>query len=141
MQVRDLVVERQVIGITQYDLQSNAAIDDRMAGNGDAVSAAWTMSLDVTPFEDRGTGYNFYDGEVWGEQPYERIENVRIGWPSINHLGDGRVVISHAGIDTPFTWCAAMPAQARGRTRSQLRRARRRGHHGRQPRPAPRWAD
>ena len=84
-------------------MQSNAAIDDRMAGNGDAVSAAWTMSLDVTPFEDRGTGYNFYDGEVWGEQPYERIENVRIGWPSINHLGDGReVVISHAGIDTPL---------------------------------------
>lgn len=103
VQVRDLVVERQVIGITQYDLQSNAAIDDRMAGNGDAVSAAWTMSLDVTPFEDRGTGYNFYDGELWGEQPYERIENVRIGWPSINHLGDGReVVISHAGIDTPL---------------------------------------
>jgi hypothetical protein len=96
-------VERQVLGITQYDLQSNAAIDDRMAGNGDAVSAAWTMSLDVTPFEDRGTGYNFFNGEVWDEQPYERIENVRIGWPSINHLGDGReVVISHAGIDTPL---------------------------------------
>ena len=103
IQSRDLVVERQVIGITQYDLQSNAAIDDRMAGNGDAVSAAWTMSLDVTPFEDRGTGYNFFNGEVWDEQPYERIENVRIGWPSINHLGDGReVVISHAGIDTPL---------------------------------------
>ena len=103
VQSRDLVIERQVIGITQYDLQSNAAIDDRMAGNGSAVSAAWTMSLDVTPFEDRGTGYNFYDGSNWGEEPYERIENVRIGWPSINHLGDGReVVISHAGIDTPL---------------------------------------
>ena len=103
VQSRDLVIERQVIGITQYDLQSNAAIDDRMAGNGSAVSAAWTMSLDVTPFEDRGTGYNFYDGSDWGEEPYERIENVRIGWPSINHLGDGReVVISHAGIDTPL---------------------------------------
>ena len=103
VQSRDLVIERQVIGITQYDLQSNAAIDDRMAGNGSAVSAAWTMSLDVTPFEDRGTGYNFNDGSGWGEEPYERIENVRIGWPSINHLGDGReVVISHAGIDTPL---------------------------------------
>ena len=103
VQVRDLVVERQVIGITQYDLQSNAAIDDRMAGNGDAVSAAWTMSLDVTPCEDRGTGYHFYDGEVWDEQPYERIANLRFGWPPINHLADGReVVISHAGIDTPL---------------------------------------
>ncbi|MGB1635710.1 MAG: T9SS type A sorting domain-containing protein [Flavobacteriales bacterium] len=103
VQVRELVVERQVIGLTQYDLQSNAAIDDRMAGNESAVSAAWTMSLDVSPFADRGTGYNFFDGNAWGEQPYERLENVRIGWPSVNHLGDGReVVISHAGIDTPL---------------------------------------
>ena len=103
IQVRELVIERQVIGLTQYDLQSNAAIDDRMAGNESAVSAAWTMSLDVSPFADRGTGYNFFDGNIWGEQPYERLENVRIGWPSINHLGDGReVVISHAGIDTPL---------------------------------------
>jgi hypothetical protein len=31
---RELIVERQVIGYTQYDLQSNAAIDDRMAGGG-----------------------------------------------------------------------------------------------------------
>ncbi len=101
VQIRELVVERQVIGLTQYDLQSNAAIDDRVAGNGSAVSAAWTMSLDVSPFEDRGTGYNFYDGDLWDEQPYERIENVRIGWPSINHLGDGReVVISHAAVET-----------------------------------------
>ena len=101
VQIRELVVERQVIGLTQYDLQSNAAIDDRVAGNGSAVSATWTMSLDVSPFEDRGTGYNFYDGDLWDEQPYERIENVRIGWPSINHLGDGReVVISHAAVET-----------------------------------------
>ena len=39
IQSRDLVIERQVLGLTQYDLQSNAAIDDRMAGNEAAVSA------------------------------------------------------------------------------------------------------
>ncbi|MEC8399807.1 MAG: hypothetical protein VXZ28_00605, partial [Bacteroidota bacterium] len=101
IQSRDLVIERQVLGLTQYDLQSNAAIDDRMAGNEAAVSAAWIMSLDVSPFEDRGSGYNFFDGNLWGEQPYERVEDVRIGWPSINHMGDGReVIISHAGIET-----------------------------------------
>ncbi|MDA0304005.1 MAG: hypothetical protein O3B45_06575 [Bacteroidetes bacterium] len=100
---RELVVERQVIGYTQYDLQSNAAIDDRMAGGADAVSAAWTMSLELTPFDDRGTGYNFFDGGLWDEIPYERIETTRIGWPSIVHTANGReVVISHAGIDTPL---------------------------------------
>ena len=82
---RELVIERQVIGYTQYDLQSNAAIDDRIAGGGDAMSAAWTMSLELTPFEDRGTGYNFYDGVAWDEIAYERIESTRIGWPSFVH--------------------------------------------------------
>lgn len=100
---RELVIERQVIGYTQYDLQSNAAIDDRIAGGGDAMSAAWTMSLELTPFEDRGTGYNFYDGVAWDEIAYERIESTRIGWPSIVHTASGReVVVSHPGIDTPL---------------------------------------
>lgn len=103
IQNRELVIERQVIGYTQYDLQSNAAIDDRMAGGADAVSAAWTFSLELTPFSDRGTGYNYFDGTAWGEIPYERIESVRIGWPSVVHTGSGReVVVSHAGIDTPL---------------------------------------
>lgn len=103
IQNRELVVQRQVIGYTQYDLQSNAAIDDRMAGGAEAVSAAWTMSLELTPFSDRGTGYNYYDGNTWGEISYERIESVRIGWPSIVHTASGReVVVSHPGIDTPL---------------------------------------
>jgi len=103
IQNRELVVQRQVIGYTQYDLQSNAAIDDRMAGGAEAVSAAWTMSLELTPFSDRGTGYNYFDGNTWGEISYERIESVRIGWPSIVHTASGReVVVSHPGIDTPL---------------------------------------
>jgi hypothetical protein len=74
-----------------------------MAGGADAVSAAWTFSLELTPFSDRGTGYNFYDGTAWGEIAYERIESVRIGWPSIVHTASGReVVVSHPGIDTPL---------------------------------------
>ena len=103
VQLRNLVIERQIIGLTQYDLQTNAAIDDRMAGSGGAVSAAWTMSLEITPFEDRGTGYNHFDGTLWGEQPYERIESERNGWPSLVYTGSGHeVVITHPGIDTPL---------------------------------------
>jgi hypothetical protein len=107
IQLRAMVVDRQVIGMTQYDLQSNAAIDDRMAGSGDAVTAGWIMSLELTPFADRGTGYNFFDGDVWAEQPYERIESVRVGWPSIVHTGSGlEVSVTHPGIDTPL-WIAS----------------------------------
>lgn len=103
IQSRAMVVQRQIIGLTQYDLQSNAAIDDRLVGSGSAISAGWNMSLETGSFPDRGTGYNFFDGEVWEEQPYERIESVRCGWPSIAHTGSGlELSITHPGIDTPF---------------------------------------
>ena len=86
-----------ILGYTQYDLQSNAAIDNRVTGTGDAVSAVFTMSLDASPFEDRGTGYQFFDGESWADDvPYERLEDARVGWPSVLHLGNGtEVVITH----------------------------------------------
>ena len=95
--IRALVVEREVIGLTQYDLQTNASIDNRVAGTGNEVSAVFTMSVDASPFEDRGTGYQFFDGESWADEyPYERLENVRVGWPSVLHLGNGtEVVITH----------------------------------------------
>jgi len=95
--IRELIVEREVIGLTQYDLQTNAAIDNRVAGQGDAVSAVFTMSVEASPFDDRGTGYQFFDGDSWADEvPYERLENVRVGWPSVLHLGNGtEVVITH----------------------------------------------
>ena len=57
------------------------------------------MSLETSPFSDRGTGYNFKDGGMdtdWGEIAYDRIEDVRIGWPSLGHLANGtEFAISH----------------------------------------------
>ena len=99
LQSRELVIQRQIIGLTQYDLQSNYAVDDRMFSSSDGVSAGWIMSLETSPFSDRGTGYNFKDGGMdmdWGETPYDRIEDVRIGWPSLGHLANGtEFAISH----------------------------------------------
>ena len=99
LQSRELVIQRQIIGLTQYDLQSNYAVDDRMFSSADGVSAGWIMSLETSPFSDRGTGYNYKDGAMdadWGEAPYDRIEDVRIGWPSLGHLANGtEIAISH----------------------------------------------
>ena len=39
LQIRELVIQRQVIGLTQYDLQSNYAVDDRVFSSSDGVSA------------------------------------------------------------------------------------------------------
>ena len=99
LQIRDLVIERQVIGLTQYDLQSNYAVDDRMVSSPGGISAGWIQSLETSPFSDRGTGYNHKDAGMdgaWGETPYDRIEDVRIGWPSLGHLANGfEFALSH----------------------------------------------
>ena len=99
LQIRELVIQRQVIGLTQYDLQSNYAVDDRVYSSSDGVSAGWIQSLETSPFSDRGTGYNFKNAGAemdWGEVPYDRIEDVRIGWPSLGHLANGsEFALSH----------------------------------------------
>ncbi|MDC0600449.1 hypothetical protein OAO65_04005, partial [Flavobacteriales bacterium] len=99
LQSRELVIQRQIIGLTQYDLQSNYAVDDRVYSSSNGVSAGWIQSLETSPFSDRGTGYNYKDAgsdSDWGEIPYDRIEDVRIGWPSMGHLGNGsEFALSH----------------------------------------------
>ena len=100
LQLREMVIQRQVIGYTQYDLQSNYAVDDRVVSSGGGVSAGWIQSLETSPFSDRGTGYNHKEANLeadWGEIPYDRIEDVRIGWPSLGHLANGsEFALSHA---------------------------------------------
>lgn len=95
--------EIEVVGVTMYDLQSNSSIGNRMLAMTNKSIATWMLSLDNSPFDDRGTGYNLFDGSTWGEIPYERTESIRTGWPSIAHTASGReVVVSHSGIDTPL---------------------------------------
>ena len=81
-----------VIGTTTYDLQSNAAVQNRIIHHADGtISAAWTMSAQMTSsFTDRGTGYNFFDGSSWGAQPTNRLESSRGGWPSMIVMGSGK---------------------------------------------------
>jgi hypothetical protein len=86
------------IGITWYDLQSNASLGNRLYLHPDnTISAVWTMSNDAA-FNDRGTGYNYYDGSSWGSLPAARMENVKTGWPSIAPWGpNGEIIVAHTG--------------------------------------------
>lgn len=81
-----------VIGKTTYDLQSNAAVQNRIVHHADGtISAGWTTSQELnSSFSDRGTGYNFFDGTNWGANPTTRLENSRGGWPSIIAMGSGK---------------------------------------------------
>lgn len=93
----------KVLGVTTYDLQTNYTVQDRIAMNsaGD-IAVVWTASEQVSPFNDRGTGYSFYSGpgETWTQSSsYPRIETARCGWPSILFDGDGgEHIISHSTV-------------------------------------------
>ena len=84
---------------TTYDLQSNGWCSNRMyqLPNGSVgVVASFSHDFYQTAY-DRGTGYNFYNGEEWQEQPEGRVEDMRTGWPTIAQWGDnGEILISHS---------------------------------------------
>ena len=96
--------EEEIIGISTYDLQSNAACQNRIYLYDDGtIGATWTFSTELyTSYPDRGTGYNYFDGTAWGEDPTQRIESDRTGWPSYAPWGEtGEIILSHySGADT-----------------------------------------
>ena len=85
---------------TNYDLQSNSSLGNRIATwpNGCASFVATWDHSNNTSFPDRGAGYNHYcpDTKGMGDEPEERQEPMRSGWPSIAACGDGEVLASHA---------------------------------------------
>jgi hypothetical protein len=85
-----------LIGGTIYDTQTNAAVQNRCYAfpNG-TIAAVWTLGYDPAAYPLRGTGYNFFNGISWGDEPTARIENVRTGWPSYCPLGNGEMVVTH----------------------------------------------
>ncbi len=92
-----VAVNETIIGMTQYDLQSNTLLSNRIHMYPDGtIGAVWTRGMTATAFPDRGTGYNYFDGTTWGPEPSDRIESLRTGWPSYAPLGaDGELVVSH----------------------------------------------
>lgn len=90
------MINEETIGETVYDLQTNGAVQNRFWRYADGTMAGtWTMGMN-SPWSDRGTGYNYFDGTAWGAYPSARIETVANGWPSYAPWGTGgEIVVSH----------------------------------------------
>ncbi|MBK9637815.1 MAG: T9SS type A sorting domain-containing protein [Bacteroidetes bacterium] len=91
-----------IVGTSDYDLQGNVGMGRRIVNNGDGtISIAYTGSQEgmnsATSWTDRGSFYNYYDGTTWGAQPTTRIENLRVGWPSIQVSNGIEYVLAHTG--------------------------------------------
>ena len=95
--------EEETIGNTFYDLQSNSAMQRRIHLFGDGtIGATFTYGLDFPGFDDRGTGYNYFDGNDWEEFSGVRLESDRTGWPSYSPFGEnGEINVAHisGGVD------------------------------------------
>ncbi len=85
------------IGLTYYDLQSTASMQKRFHVFDDGtMGGVFTMGSDYPQFPNRGTSYNYFDGESWGPIPEERLESDRTGWPAYVPFGEnGEIIVSH----------------------------------------------
>ncbi|MCK9618378.1 MAG: T9SS type A sorting domain-containing protein [Lentimicrobiaceae bacterium] len=91
------------LGITYYDLPSNASTANRIYYHEDGtIGAVWMYGTTPTAFPERGTAYAYFDGVQWNTSS-ERIESVRTGWPTYAPLGTGgEIVVSHKGPTLPL---------------------------------------
>ena len=97
----------KTIGVTSYDLQTNASIGRRVQLHSDGtVTAVWTTASGIDPFPDRGTGLNYFDGTDWRSTVSNRLEPAtgadnRTGWPNIAVINDGterEIVMGHVAL-------------------------------------------
>lgn len=110
------------IGASTYDLQTNAAIERRVAYDRNSGKIVFTytgaplLSNNVgNNFPDRGTGYYYYSGS--GSMTPQtgfpgRIEQERTGWPSVAILASGKeVIVNHrAGNSSGLTFLSRATA-------------------------------
>jgi len=89
--------EEVTVGKTYFDLQTNSAMQSRLYRYDDATfGACFTYGYNHPAFDDRGTGYNYFDGEDWGPIPTQGIESDRTGWPAYAPFGEnGEIIVSH----------------------------------------------
>ncbi len=94
-----------IVGSTTYDLQSNGGVGRRVISYTDGkVTVAWTGSTDPgTTWPDRGGFSNSYNGTAWGASPAARVESKRTGWPNIEAITGGEIMLSHVNAVTTNT--------------------------------------
>jgi len=110
------VLDDPTLMITKYDLQSNASdgMERIYMWPDGKICVGATWSLQDATYSDRGTGYNFYDGNSWGPVPVARQESIRTGWPSLQPWGaNGECLLAHQSATTPLVF-ASRPNKGTG---------------------------
>lgn len=93
------MLDESEIGTTYYDSQTNKSMQERIYLHDDGtIGAVWTRGPQTNPSgPQRGTGYNYFDGNAWGPDPTAAIDpGEQAGWPSYATYGEnGEVYTCH----------------------------------------------
>ena len=88
--------DEAIVGETIYDLQGYNSLQQRIYNYPDGtIGMTWMMGFENGSWTDRGSGYNYYDGQQWLSYPTSRVEGTFAGWPCYAPLGaTGELIVS-----------------------------------------------
>jgi hypothetical protein len=86
--------DNAIIGTTWYDLQSYTNVMQRIWAYPDGTVGATWMSAGQNLVPERGAGYNYYNGSVWGTPNLHVGPADRMGWPSYAPFGPNGEIIA-----------------------------------------------
>lgn len=97
-----LTVSETVIGNTWFDFQTNGSIPQRIIEYNDGtIGASWAFGLTNPNYDDRGTGYNYFNTTTWNTPPTVRVEDVKTGYPCYAPWGaSGEIIVSHTNTNS-----------------------------------------
>jgi len=98
-------------GLTYYDLQTYNSLQQRIyAYPNETIGLIWMMGFDVGTWDDRGTGYNYFDGQEWDPFPSITVENEETGWPCYAPYGENGELVVSFYFDDPY-WALMINAR------------------------------
>jgi hypothetical protein len=86
--------DNTIIGTTWYDLQSYTNVMQRLWAYPDGTIGATWMCAGQNLSPERGTGYNYYDGNEWGTPNLHVGPSNRMGWPSYAPWGPNGEILA-----------------------------------------------
>jgi hypothetical protein len=89
--------DEEDIGMTMWDLQTNASMPDRIHAFDDGtIGVTFFFGMNYSSFPDRGTAYNYYDGTNWGPFPSVSLEPSKAGSSCYTSWGEtGEMNVAH----------------------------------------------
>jgi len=87
--------DNSIIGTTWYDVQSYTNVMQRIWAYPDGTVGATWMCAGENLVPERGAGYNYFDGNDWGDIPNLHVgPSDRMGWPSYAPWGPSGEIIA-----------------------------------------------